>query len=118
MRDAWTDANEQFALFSAMIHSAGVAIGQIQVPASTNEITQVKILLDTVLVPDGTRVVVTADAAHTQRETAEYLKGERGFDYFLTVKANQPQLLESVFQRGAGHTSAARPGYSVEQLDH
>lgn len=117
MRGSWTDANEQFTLFSAMIHRAGVTIGQLQVPADTNEITQVKTLLDTVSVPDGTRVVVTADAAHTQRETAEYLKGERGFDYVLTVKANQPQLLESVFQRCLPRLRDA-PDHIVEERGH
>jgi hypothetical protein len=40
MRGSWTDTNEQFTLFSAMIHSAGVTIGQVQVPADTHEITQ------------------------------------------------------------------------------
>jgi hypothetical protein len=33
-------------------------------------------------------VVVTMDAAHTQRDTADYLKGTRGFDYVMTVKGN------------------------------
>jgi predicted transposase YbfD/YdcC len=54
-------------------------------------------LLDEVPTQDRDRVVITADAAHTQRATAEYIKGERGGDYILTVKANQPALLESVF---------------------
>jgi predicted transposase YbfD/YdcC len=39
----------------------------------------------------------TADAAHTQSGTAEYIKGSRGFDYVMTVKGNQPQLLAAVY---------------------
>jgi len=117
MRGAWTDANGQFTLFSAMIHAAGVTVGQVQVPADTNEISQVKALLDTVSVPDGQSVVITADAAHTQRETAEYLTGERGFDYVLTVKSNQPTLLESVFQRCLPRLQHA-PDHLVEERGH
>ncbi len=94
---AWTDANDQFTLFSAMVHQAGLTIAQVQVPADTNEITQVRQLLDEVPTQDGDRVVITADAAHTQRATAEHITGERGCDYILTVKANQPALLKSVF---------------------
>lgn len=99
LKGAWTDANGQFTLFSAMIHREAVTIGQVQVPADTNEITQVKALLETIPVQDGEQVVITVDAAHTQRETAEYLKGERGFDYIMTVKGNQPNLLKAVVDR-------------------
>lgn len=97
LRGAWTDENDQFTLFSAMVHQDGVTVAQVQVSADTNEITQVKALLDGVSAQDGDRVVVTMDAAHTQRATAEYLVTERGFDYMMTTKGNQQTLLESVF---------------------
>ncbi|WP_285510015.1 transposase, partial [Actinokineospora sp. NBRC 105648] len=64
-----------------MVHREGVTIAQVQVPADTNEITQVRALLAGVPARGTERVVVTMDAAHTQRDTAEYLAGERGFDY-------------------------------------
>jgi hypothetical protein len=86
-----------------------VTIGQVQVPADTNEITQVKALLEATPVQDGEDVVVTIDAAHTQRETAEYLKGTRGFDYIMTVKGNQPNLLKAVFDNVPA-VAAQRPG--------
>ncbi len=38
--------------------------------------------------------IVTADALHTQRETARLIV-ERGGDYLLQVKANQPKLLDT-----------------------
>ena len=79
VKGAWTDENGQFTLFSALMHGEAVTIGQVQVPADTNEITQVEALLEATPVQDGEDVVVTIDAAHTQRETAEYLKGKRGF---------------------------------------
>jgi predicted transposase YbfD/YdcC len=54
-----------------MIHREGVTIAQVKVPPDTNEITQVKALLDTVATREGERVIVTMDAAHTQRDTAK-----------------------------------------------
>jgi predicted transposase YbfD/YdcC len=36
--------------------------------------------------------VVTADALHAQRAHAEYLAGQRGAHYLITVKGNQPGL--------------------------
>src|SRR5262249_35815339 len=104
LKGAWTDENSQFTLFSAMIHREAVPVGQVLVPADTNEITQVKALLevavpDQVPAPPDQHVVITVDAAHTQRETAEHIKSVRGFDYVMTVKGNQPKLLKAVFQK-------------------
>jgi predicted transposase YbfD/YdcC len=98
LRGAWTGENQMFTLFSAMIHGTGVTVAQVAVPADTNEITQVEALLDTIPDEPERRVVVTMDAAHTQKDTAEYLAGKRGFDYFLTVKGNQPSLQDSVIK--------------------
>lgn len=117
LRGAWTDENNQFTLFSAMVHREGVTVAQLQVPADTNEITQVKTLLDSVSVRDGDRVIVTMDAAHTQRDTAEYLAGERGFDYVATCKGNQPTLLESIFNKAAPLVRTP-PGHLVKERGH
>ena len=96
LRGSWTGENGQFTLFSAMLQEVGVTVAQVQVPAGTNEITQVEALLAGVPAAPGTRVVVTMDAAHTQRDTAEHIVGERGFDYVMTVKGNQPLLRDSI----------------------
>jgi predicted transposase YbfD/YdcC len=96
LRGVWTDENEQFTLFSAMIHHEGVTIAQVKVPPDTNEITQVKALLSPVVPRQGERVVVTMDAAHTQHDTAEYIAGTRGFDYIMTTKGNQPTLRDAI----------------------
>jgi predicted transposase YbfD/YdcC len=117
LRGAWTDDNEKFTLFSAMIHGVGVTIAQVRVPADTNEITQVKALLDTVPARAGERVVVTMDAAHTQRDTAEYLVAERGFTYVMTAKGNQPTLLESVFVACLPLVKT-EPHHTVEERGH
>ncbi len=99
LRGVWTDENEQFTLFSAMIHCDGITIAQVKVPPNTNEITQVTALLDHVTSREGEHVIVTMDAAHTQRDTAEYLAGTRGFDYIMTIKANQPTLRDAVMNK-------------------
>jgi predicted transposase YbfD/YdcC len=41
-------------------------------------------------------VVVTADVAHTQRDTAWHLVSDKHADYVLAVKGNQPSLLAQV----------------------
>jgi len=72
-------------------------VAQVAVPADTNEITQVDTLLEAIPAGAEEGVVVTMDAAHTQRDTAEHVKGRRGFDYIMSAKGNQPSLLESIF---------------------
>ena len=96
LRGVWIDENEWFTLFSAMIHREGVTIAQVKVPPDTNEITQVKALLDPVATREGERVIVTMDAAHTQHDTAEYIAGSRGFDYIMNAKGNQPTLHSAI----------------------
>jgi predicted transposase YbfD/YdcC len=115
LRGVWTAENEQFTLFSAMIHREGVTIAQVKVPPDTNEITQVKALLDPIVAREGERVIVTMDAAHTQHATAEYIAGTRGFDYIMTTKGNQPTLRSAIMnatfplvKNAAGHTVRER----------
>lgn len=117
LRGAWTEENETFTLFSAMIHGAGVTVAQVAVPADTKEATQVEALLKTIPVEAEESVVVTMDAAHTQRDTAEYLKGKRGFDYIMTVKANRAPLLNSVFATIVPALQNA-PDHVVEERGH
>ena len=92
-------ADGQVKLFAAMLHEEKVMIAQHRIPDETTETTQVKELLEPV---DLENAVVTADAAHAQRETAEYIAGKkedgnRGSDYFLFLKGNQPSLQRAVF---------------------
>jgi predicted transposase YbfD/YdcC len=117
LRGAWTDANDQVTLFSAMIHGTGVTVAQTRVPDGTNEITQVEPVLAGLATEPGQPVVVTLDAAHTQRETAECLKGKRGFDYIMAVKGNQPTLQKEVLER-CRPLVAGPPGHVVEERAH
>ncbi|WP_230202923.1 ISAs1 family transposase [Parafrankia discariae] len=75
-------------LLAALDHDTGVVLGQVAVDAKTNEIPALPVLLAGL---DLTGVIVTADALHTQTETARWLIS-RGAHYVLTVKANQPSL--------------------------
>jgi len=89
----------QVKLFAAMLHEQKMIIAQHRIPDETTETTQVRELLEPVNL-DG--AVVTADAAHAQRETAEYIAGPeedggREPDYFLFVKGNQPGVQRAVF---------------------
>lgn len=92
----WLRGVQGVALFSAMLHQEKVVIAQHQIPEGTNEITQVKTLLDPL---DLTGVCVTGDAAHAQSDTAEYIGGDRDCDYLLTVKGNQPILHKAIFDK-------------------
>ena len=99
MRGAWTGENGKVTLFSAMLHREAVTIAQVRVPDGTNEITQAETLLDAAGIPEGESALVTLDAAHTQRATAEYIGGKPGWDYLMTVKGNQPSLQREVFDK-------------------
>lgn len=63
----------QVKLFAAMLHDQKAIIGQGRLPDGTTEVTQVKELLRDV---DLENTVVTADAAHSCRETAQYIAGK------------------------------------------
>jgi Transposase DDE domain len=69
-----------------------VVAGQVEVGAKTNEIPMITPLLDSV---DLDRAVVTADALHTQRATADYVHG-RGADFAFPVKDSQPGLFDAL----------------------
>ena len=76
-------------LLAALDHRHSVVLGQVDVQAKTNEIPLFATLLDRI---DLAGAVVTADALHAQRAHAEYLAGQRGAHYLITVKGNQPGL--------------------------
>jgi predicted transposase YbfD/YdcC len=96
IRNSATPAGVDVKLFSALTHREQVVIAQVAVPEHTTEVTCVPALLDPV---DLTDKVVTADAAHAQDATADYLVNVRNADYTLTVKGNRPHLLEAIAAR-------------------
>jgi hypothetical protein len=80
-------------LLSAVLHRDGLVLAQQAVGEKTNEIPCVQPLLAGV---DITGAVVTADALHTQTETARYLVAEKQADYLLPVKDNQLTLKQDI----------------------
>lgn len=90
MRGALRADGRAVHLFAAMVHGAGIVVGQQEVDHKSNEITALKPLLDGL---DLSGALVTADALHTQRETARWLVETKNADYLLQVKNNQPGLL-------------------------
>ena len=64
------------------------AIGSLRVPPDSGEAVEVLELIKSLPIEGA---VVTGDAAFTYRSIAEAIK-KRGGDYFLFVKANQPDL--------------------------
>jgi predicted transposase YbfD/YdcC len=98
-------------LFSAMRHDTAVVIAQVQVPADTTEVTQIKALLDPI---DITAMVITADAAHPSHDTADYLV-RRHAGYVFTVKANKPTLLTAITSRLPAATTTTSTHVSTER---
>ena|SRR5882672_5995347 len=92
LRGARRENGGQVHLLSAMLHGTGVILGQSEVGEKSNEIPAAPQLLAEIEL-DG--VTVTADALHTQSELANFLK-EKGADYVLTVKDNQPTLKQDI----------------------
>jgi len=80
-------------LLSAILHQDAVVVAQAAVPATTNEIPALPALLGPLPLAGA---VVTADALHTQAETARFLVETKHADYVFTVKENQPTLRDDI----------------------
>ncbi len=110
----------QVKLFSAMLHEEKAVIGQVRVPDGTTETTQVKALLDAMDLRDA---VVTADAAHSSAETAQYIAGKeedggREADYFLFVKGNTPSLQRAAFDAIQASGAGRAPDHTELDRSH
>ena len=81
-------------LLAGLSHQLGLVLGQVAVSEKSNEITAFFDWIE-MLVVEG--LVITGDAMFTQRPIAEKIISNRG-DYLLSVKANQPSLLEDIKQ--------------------
>ncbi len=92
VRGARNTDGSQVHLLAALAGERGVVAAQAEVGAKTNEIPMIIPLLDG-LDLDG--AVITADALHTQRATADYVHG-RSADFAFPVKDNQPGLFDAL----------------------
>jgi len=80
-------------LLSAILHQEGIVVAQREVGEKTNEIPELPRLLEPLPLPGA---VVTADALHTQQDTARYIVETKKADYLFTVKDNQPTLRQDI----------------------
>ena len=87
LRGAVREDGTHVHLLAAFLHDQGATVAQREIPAKTNEIPEIKPLLEPLAL---TGRVVTADALHTQRETARFLVEDKQAHDLLTVKENQP----------------------------
>jgi predicted transposase YbfD/YdcC len=79
-------------LLSVMSQRLGVVLAEVAIAAGENEITQAEAVIEKICL-EG--VVLTADALHTQTALAERIV-DKGGDYLLVVKGNQPKLFEDI----------------------
>lgn len=77
-------------LVSAITVPSLRCLGVVPVASKTNEITALRELVDPIDL-DGR--LVEMDALHTQDETVQKILYEKGADYIVTLKDNQPTLL-------------------------
>ncbi len=87
------EQGKQSHLLSACLHQSGVTIAQRKVCTKSNEIPELRTLLEPL--PIAGRVV-TADALHTQHDTANYLVEHKKAHYLLIAKGNQPTLRDDI----------------------
>lgn len=80
-------------LLSGLLHRTGPVLGQVDVGEKTNEISKLQDLLDPL---DISGAIVTADALHSQTETARYLVEDKQAHYVMEVKKNQPNLFAAL----------------------
>jgi len=100
-------------IVSAYTVKGGRRLGSELVTRKSNEIPAAQVLLRRAPIQG---MLVTADALHTQTETARVIVQERGADYLMTVKGNQPTVKDTVRQLQASLTRAFSP--SVEGGGH
>lgn len=93
LRGAVQDDGRAVHLLAAMTGDCTV-LAQLDVEHKTNEITQVRPLLDPL---DVRGAIITLDALHCQKDTARYILKDKGADYIFTaVKDNQPSLFDAL----------------------
>jgi predicted transposase YbfD/YdcC len=99
VRGAVRADGSQVHLLSVLDVATGCVRAQREVDAKTNEIPE---LAPAIAHLDLTGAVVTADALHTQAETARHLVEDKKAHYLMIVKGNQPSLLAAVAETLAG----------------
>ncbi len=102
------EGESKLVLFAAIAHDRAVVANQTKVDGKSNEIPALPGLLAP-LDLDG--VMVTADALHTQRESALHIVQDKGGDYLFTVKDNQSDLRGRIEKRLEGRVFSLGPSH-------
>jgi predicted transposase YbfD/YdcC len=92
LRGSGTGGRQALHLVSAWATANNLSLGQVAVAEKSNEITAIPRLLELL---DVNGALVTIDAMGCQKEIAAKIV-ERGGDYVLTVKDNQPSLMTAI----------------------
>lgn len=79
-------------IITAYMTETGLILGQEKINEKTNEIPTFQQMLEMLNVKEK---IITADAMHCQRETCKKIT-QKGGEYVLTLKKNQPELFEDV----------------------
>jgi predicted transposase YbfD/YdcC len=85
-------------MVSAWSRANSVVLGQVKTDDKSNEITAIPVLLDMLALKGA---LVTIDAAGTQTSIAAKII-DKGGDYFLAVKGNQPKLHDAIAEHFLG----------------
>lgn len=101
-------------MVSAWSAANGVVLGQVKTDEKSNEVTAIPALLDLI---DVKRALITIDAAGTQTAIAEKIV-EKGGDYLLSVKANQPTLHNSMIEHFVGVGKLFNKFEYAETVEH
>lgn len=102
-------------LLGAATHDGSFMLAQRTIPDKGSEIHE---LVPLVAGLDLAGRVVTMDALHTQRATAEHLVQVTQADYLMTVKSNQPSLLGATAKMLSGPAADFAPEYIEHDRGH
>jgi predicted transposase YbfD/YdcC len=115
-RGSWKRGAEIAHLLAVVTHDLGLTVAQAPVARKRGELTAVRPLLKK-LVLEG--LVVTVDAQFTQADLAQTIT-DRGGDYVMRVKENQPTLRARIEEllSPAGYERGRRSSVSTHEVGH
>ena len=106
-------AEQKVHMVSAWAKEDGLCLGQIKTDEKSNEITAIPELLKLL---DVSECVVSIDAMGCQKRIAEAIR-EKGADYLLAVKGNQPTLNEGIKEYMTSIELGEEPEAIVDRWD-
>lgn len=92
IRGSGNESHKAYHVVSAFVAENQLVLGELVTEEKSNEITAVPELLDCLNIENS---IVTADAMSCQKSIVKKIC-ERGADYVIGLKGNQPALLENV----------------------